>query len=137
MVKPEFNGSELWNAVHEAVQSTLAPMDPLLLAEFPDLRVTGGSSTGKAFTLFSYRSYAAGDLEPVVVGVLFRPDGHGFLAGGDVSGESSGEVLHEISPVTVRSNPTDIVQAAQRIAADLSAAIDPVREALLNPSRTV
>ncbi len=73
-MKPELNGSQLWNAVHEAIQARLARMDPLLQAEVPDLRVTGGRSSGKAFTLFSYRRYAAGDLEPVVVGVNFQPD---------------------------------------------------------------
>jgi hypothetical protein len=136
-MKPEFNGSELWNAVHESIQTALQRMDALLRAEFPELRITGGKSTGKAFTLFSYRSYAAGDLEPVVVGVMFRPAGDGFLASGDISGESTGEVFYEVAPLSIAPNPSDITQAAQRIAIDLAAAVGPVREALLHPSRSV
>jgi hypothetical protein len=138
MSNPDSNGSELWNGVHASIQASLSRIDSALLPEIPQLRATGGRSSGKAFTLFSYRTYAAAasnDHEQIVVGVTLRPEGDGYLASGDISGESSGDLLHEVAPRSVPRSPAAIGLAAQQIAEALVAASDAVREALLNPSR--
>ena len=137
--QPELNGSDMWDAVHEAIQVALARLGPKLLAEFPELQVRGGKSSGKAFSLFSYRSYAvdsADDTERVIVGVTFRPQGHNLVASGDVSGESSGDVWHEVQPLSIPHDSAQIMQAGQQIAEGLLAAVDAIREGLQNPSRT-
>jgi hypothetical protein len=139
-MNPEANGKgvQIWDAVHEAIQAVLTRLDAVLRAEFAELQVRSGRSSGKAFSLFSYHSYAidsSDDAERVVVGVTLRAKGDGFVVSGDVSGESSGDVWHEVAPLSVPPDSSEIMRAAQQVAEVLQSATDAIREGLQNPSR--
>ena len=92
--RPAF-ASELWTAVHDEVPEQLAFLETEVRRKVAGIRVDAGRTKGDKFFLFSFRTFSIPDsgLDPVVVGMTFRPAGPGVTVDADASGEQSGDLI--------------------------------------------
>ena len=135
---PEAEG-KFWEEVHEEVQRMLAVLDESVCARAVDARVTPGKTRGRAFFLFTYRTYSRtdADLDPVVVGLTFTAadDGAHVVIQADISGESSGVVIALLAPREVPEPRDELLRAARETAQELCKHSQTIVTALLDSSR--
>lgn len=132
----ELSGA-VWDHVHELVQERLAELDHAVKSRVPAASVQVGRTAGRAFPLFTYRTFSRPRevVDPVVVGVTFTWSGPRIRVEADASGEQSGDRIVTLSPKTVPSSRAELIQAACEFAERLRQSDDQIAAALADPSR--
>lgn len=130
---------EDWVHVDEEVQEELAFLEAEVRRKLPDVCVQACRTKGKAFFLFSYRTFSTpeGLIDPVVANVTFSPANPGVTVEADISGEHIGDILSATPGVTVDCSRDDISAAARAAARSLRGNAGLIVAALQDVSRTV
>jgi hypothetical protein len=129
-----------WDRVHESVQAALRPLAEIVRRRWPMVASSGGRTSTKLLPLFSHWTFEPQEgsgLEPVVVGVDFRPAEGQITVTGDITTEETGRILfdrgcrREVPP-----SLADVIAAARDVAATLAAQTAVLAEALVpsNPA---
>jgi hypothetical protein len=123
---------DLWTAVHEEVQGQLALLETEVRHKAGALRVQAGRTKGDRFFLFTYRTFSlpGSELDPVVVGLTFIPNGEGVTVEADVSGEGTGDSVWSVPNKTVAKSREELVEAARELAQNLCPAASAIVAAL-------
>lgn len=125
-----------WDDVHEAVQSALNALDERVRSLFPEVRISPGRNSARAWELSSYRVYgptSESDIDLVVVGLIFT---RGVFISSDICGETLGDVLFEIEKKSAIGKQA-ILNAAIQCAEELARHEAVIASALKNLRRKV
>ncbi len=130
---------DLWTEVHDAVQAQLASLAAEVRRQGDGICVVAGRTKGDGFYLFTYLTFAVrgSDLDPVVAGITFKPDGQGVTVEADVSGEQTGDVLLTVPENTVAYSRDELLAAARESARMLCQSAEAITAALKDPSRRI
>ena len=116
--RPIESHDALLTEIHEDVQRILASLDQRVKAHVASLKVSPGSTRGRGFYLFSYRTYSQTDtttIDPVVVGLTLTPaaprEGGWVLLDADISGESTGDSIMLHTRRTVPATRDELLRA--------------------------
>lgn len=132
---------ELWHDVQGVVQQALAELDDAVRQRVPDLEVDAGTTQGRHFALFAYRTFSRADkaIDPVVAGLTFvhsrEDDEDRVVIEADLSGEETGDSLLSVPRRTIPLISEQLVRAAHEMAAQLARSSQRIADALLDPSR--
>lgn len=100
-----------------------------------------GRTAGRAFHLFSYRTFSVpGSLnDSVVVGMTFTPaaSNAAVVIQADVSGEQLGDAIFSLPPATVRAERGELQRAAEELAQRLRQTHHRIVQALADDSRRI
>ena len=130
---------ELWTEIHEEVQEQLASLERDVRQRLVGVRVDAGRTTVLSFFLFSYLTFSLPEsgLDPVVVGMTFRPAGPGVVVDADVSGEQTGDLISDLPSTSVEHSRESLLSAVRESAQRLCQSAGDIAAALKDPSRSV
>ncbi len=136
---PGLDAREPWIELHEGVQEQLAALESDVRQSMSDVRVTSGSTRGKMFLLFSYRTFSLpdSDIDPVVAGVTLTQTDQGVNVEGDVTGEQTGDMIFSPPKRMTPNSHDELLATARESARQLSQSARAIVTALNNPSRGV
>ena len=108
-------GRELWTEIHDEVQEQLAPLERDVRQRLVGVRVDAGRTNGDMFFLFSYLTFSVPEsgLDPVVVGMTFRPAGPGVVVDADASGEQTGDLISDRPSTSVENSREALLSAVR------------------------
>ena len=112
-----------WEGIDDAVQFILDDLAEDVRRSSPPIMSMPGSTSARAFRLFSYRTFDAPEgetIDAVIVGLLFEEQGDRVAVSGDISGESTGMVFHEVLAREVPRTHVDVRAAAEEVATELA-----------------
>jgi hypothetical protein len=130
---------ELWTEIHEEVQKQLAPLERDVRQRLAGVRVHAGRTRGEWFFLSSYLTFSVPEsgLDPVVVGMTFRPAGPGVAVDADASGEQTGDLISDLPSTSVEHSREALLSTVRESAHRLCQSADDIAVALKDPSRRV
>jgi hypothetical protein len=130
---------ELWTEVHEEVQEQLAPLERGVRQRLVGVRVNAGCTKGDRFFLSSYLTFSVPEsgLDPVVVGMTFRPAGPGVAVDADASGEQTGDLISDLPSTSVENSREALLSVVRESARRLCQSAGDIAVALKDPSRRV
>jgi hypothetical protein len=135
------DSAEQWVSLRDILQRDLAALDERMTVLVPGARARNGSNQGGGTHLFVYRVFepeAGTGIDPVVAGISIRPGGtetdDHFSVSGDISGESSGDILFELGSRNV-IGWRSMTEAARDISAVLARQPEIIAAAVRDVSR--
>jgi hypothetical protein len=130
---------EFWTTVHDEIQKQLEVLETEVRRYVGGSRVVSGRTQGKCFFLCSYRTFSRtdSDLDPVVVGITFRPAQKDVTVQADASGEQLGDFIVHTPERTVPFSRAELLNAVRELLRELLQSAKAIAAALNDPSRVV
>jgi len=130
--------SESWDQVHAEVQRHFDKLESELRRRLSGFRTQSGLTRGQNSFVFSYRTFWLPEtpVDPVTVGITFRPTEGGVLVEADASGDSRGDFIVELPQRIVAPSREEFLSAARQLGEELSHSTEQVAAALTDSLRT-
>lgn len=130
---------EVWAEVHDEVQRMLEPLEGKVRSRFGNVLADSGQTQGKAFLLFTYRTFSVpgSGVEPVVAGMNFTRADNGIGIDADISGEQTGDTMLELPRTITQGSKQELLVAARELAQRLCEGDKQIVDALSDQSRSI